>query len=85
MPVWHPISTAPKEAPYLDLWVTTPKGGYRIPNARWAKYVNATKHNDLSEHEGWCREDYDGVWLDIECEEVTVTHWRLPPEGPDAT
>lgn len=80
---WHPIATAPKDAPYLDVWMSGPEGEYRVPNVRWTKYVNASRHNDLQEREGWCHEDSDGIWLDIEHDEMVVTHWRLPPEGPE--
>lgn len=77
---WQPISTAPRDGRYIDLWVAHPKRpvseGFRIPEVAWMTNEGV---------EGWWYEDGDEACQPYPFGRVP-THWmRLPnpPLGPE--
>lgn len=71
---WQPISSAPKDGTYIDLWVSGPRNpGARIPDCWFA-------------HGRWLHDfGRDG---DLSPELMVgdePTHWMLPPEPPGQT
>lgn len=68
---WQPISTAPKDGTVIDLWIKTPDGGYREPDAHWG-------NGDLGK--GWVTVAGDDQWnLENDGE---ITHWQPLPSPP---
>jgi hypothetical protein len=86
---WQLIESAPRDGTVLDVWVRwVPVGkalvssrGHRVPNARWMR---------TDDGEGWGYSEALGNDVRdvlIEREDLAVielvTHWRLPPQGPE--
>jgi hypothetical protein len=75
---WLPIGGAPRDGTLVDVWLRTPSGGERVPNAKWAR-------PPAWNHETWCRylEDDWNCWLEIDSGDGwEVTHYMPIPAGP---
>ncbi|GBQ89134.1 hypothetical protein [Asaia krungthepensis] len=78
---WQPISTAPKDGTYLDLWVEGEESATRYENAHYG-----VEHHDCGEYGRYCDScPAPGKrWIDAIGMEIagTVTHWRAIPASP---
>ncbi|NIE80032.1 hypothetical protein [Asaia sp. As-1742] len=80
---WQPISTAPKDGSYIDLWVLGLEEEFRFENAHYG-----VEHHDCGEYGRYCDScPAPGKrWIDAFGMEIagTVTHWRAIPASPKA-